>query len=71
MRSAGIHTAYVAQGALFLMLAATLAWLWRSATAFELKAAALATACLLAAPYVHDCDLVVLAIEIAFSHATD
>lgn len=66
MWGAGIHTAYAAQGALFLMLAATLAWLWRSDAAFELKAAALATACLLATPYVLDYDLVVLAIAIAF-----
>jgi len=66
MWGAGIHTAYAVQGALFLMLAATLAWLWRSDAASELKAAALATACLLATPYVLDYDLVVLAIAIAF-----
>jgi hypothetical protein len=66
MWGAGSHTAYATQGALFLMLAATLAWLWRSDAAFELKAAALATACLLATPYVLDYDLVVLAIAIAF-----
>jgi hypothetical protein len=66
MWGAGIHTAYAAQGALFLMLATTLAWLWRSDAAFELKAAALAAACLLATPYVLDYDLVVLAIAIAF-----
>jgi hypothetical protein len=66
MWGAGADTAYAAQGALFLMLAATLAWLWRSDAAFELKAAALATACLLATPYVLDYDLVVLAIAIAF-----
>jgi hypothetical protein len=66
MWGAGAHTAYAAQSALFLMLAATLAWLWRSDAAFELKAAALATACLLATPYVLDYDLVVLAIAIAF-----
>jgi hypothetical protein len=48
------------------MLAATLAWLWHSDAAFELKASALATASLLATPYVLDYDLVVLAISIAF-----
>jgi alpha-1,2-mannosyltransferase len=66
MWGAGVHAAYVAQGALLLMLAATLAWLWRSDAASELKAAALATACLLATPYVFDYDLVVLAVAIAF-----
>ena len=43
-----------------------LAWLWHSDAAFELKASALATASLLATPYVLDYDLVVLAIAIAF-----
>ena len=47
-------------------LAASLAWLWHSDAAFELKAAALATASLLATPYVLDYDLVVLAVAIAF-----
>ena len=54
------------QIALALMLAATLAWLWHGDAAFELKAAGLATASLLATPYVLDYDLVVLAIAIAF-----
>jgi hypothetical protein len=48
------------------MLAASLAWLWRSDAAFELKAAGVATASLLATPYVLDYDLVVLALAIAF-----
>jgi hypothetical protein len=48
------------------MLAASLAWLWQSDAAFELKAAGLATASLLATPYVLDYDLVVLAVAIAF-----
>jgi hypothetical protein len=48
------------------MLAATLAWLWRGEAALELKASALATASLLATPYVLDYDLVVLAVAIAF-----
>jgi hypothetical protein len=66
MWGAGIHAAYAAQGALFLLLAATIAWLWRSDAAFELKAAALASAGLLATPYVMDYGLVALAIAIAF-----
>jgi hypothetical protein len=63
---ADIRTAYAIQTALAVMLAASLAWLWHSNAAFELKAAALATASLLATPYVLDYDLVVLAVAIAF-----
>jgi alpha-1,2-mannosyltransferase len=66
MWGAGVHTAYAVQIALALMLAASLAWLWQSDAAFELKAAALATGSLLATPYVLDYDLVVLAAAIAF-----
>jgi hypothetical protein len=66
MWGASVHTAYAIQTALALMLAASLAWLWRSNAAFELKAAALATASLLATPYVLDYDLVALAVAIAF-----
>ena len=63
---AGVQLAYAIQFALALMLAASLAWLWQSDAAFELKAAGLATASLLATPYVLDYDLVVLAIAIGF-----
>jgi hypothetical protein len=63
---ANVPTAYALQSALALMLAVSLAWLWHSAAAFELKAAALATGSLLATPYVLDYDLVVLAVAIAF-----
>jgi hypothetical protein len=66
MWGGGVHFAYAVQLALALMLAATLAWLWRSEADFELKASALATASLLATPYVLDYDLVVLAVAIAF-----
>lgn len=66
MWGAGVQLAYAAQLALALMLAASLAWLWQSDAAFEIKASALATASLLATPYVLDYDLVVLAIAIAF-----
>lgn len=62
----GVHSAYAAQISLALLLAVSLVWLWRSDAAFELKASALATASLLATPYVLDYDLVVLAISIAF-----
>jgi len=63
---ANVPTAYALQGALALMLAASLAWLWHGDAAFELKAAALATGSLLATPYVLDYDLMVLAVAIAF-----
>jgi hypothetical protein len=66
MWGAGVHLAYAVQIALALMLAASLAWLWQSNAAFELKASALATASLLATPYVLDYDLVALAIGIVF-----
>src|SRR5882757_7047371 len=46
------------------VLAASLAWLWHSDAAFELRAAALAAGSLLATPYVLDYDLVVLAVAI-------
>jgi hypothetical protein len=65
MWGASVHTAYAVQISLALMLAASLAWLWQSDAAFELKASALATASLLATPYVLDYDLVVLAVAIA------
>jgi Glycosyltransferase family 87 len=63
---ADIKTAYAIQTGLAVMLAGTLAWLWHGDAAFELKASALATASLLATPYVLDYDLVVLAVAIAF-----
>jgi alpha-1,2-mannosyltransferase len=66
MWGAGVPTAYAVQIALALLLATSLAWLWHSDAAFELKAAGLATASLLATPYVLDYDLVVLAVAIAF-----
>jgi len=66
MWGAGVHLAYAIQIALALMLAASLAWLWQSNAEFELKASALATASLLATPYVLDYDLVALAVGIVF-----
>src|SRR5262249_48902022 len=62
---ANVPTAWAMQGALALLLAASLAWLWHGDAAFELKAAALAIGSLLATPYVLDYDLVVLAVPIA------
>ncbi len=66
MWGASVPLAYAAQLALALALVASLAWLWRSDAAFELKASALASGSLLATPYVLDYDLVVLAVAIAF-----
>jgi hypothetical protein len=66
MWGGSVPTAYAIQGALLAMLAASLAWLWHSDAAFELKAAALSVASLLATPYVLDYDLIVLAVAIAF-----
>jgi Glycosyltransferase family 87 len=66
MWGAGVQLAYAVQIALALMLATSLGWLWRSDAAFELKASALATASLLATPYVLDYDLVALAVGIVF-----
>ena len=63
---APVELAYAAQAALLLALALSLVSLWRSKAAHDLKAAALAIACLLATPYVLDYDLVVLAVAIAF-----
>lgn len=63
---ANVPTAYAMQGALALLLAASIAWLWHGDAAFELKAAALAIASLLVTPYVLDYDLMVLAVAIAF-----
>ena len=63
----GVPLAYALQFGLAALLAASIAWLWHCrSVSYELKAAALACACLLATPYVLDYDLVVLAVAIAF-----
>jgi glycosyl transferase family 87 len=66
MWGGSVPSAYAAQASLATALAATLAWLWHSDAAFELKAAALASASLLATPYVLDYDLVVAGLAIAY-----
>jgi hypothetical protein len=66
MWGAGVPLAYAIQGLLTVTMAAALAWLWRSAAAFPLKAAALIVASILATPYSLDYDLVALAPAIAF-----
>jgi hypothetical protein len=66
MWGGSVQLAYAVQITLTVTLAASLAWLWHSDAAFELKAAALAAGSLLATPYVLDYDLVVLGIAIAY-----
>jgi alpha-1,2-mannosyltransferase len=63
---ASVALAYALQGAAIVMLAVALAWLWRSAAAFSLKAAALCLTTILATPYSLDYDMMVLAPAIAF-----
>jgi len=58
--------AWSVQAAGSLAVAAGIVWLWRSRAAYELKAAALAAATLVATPYVYMYDLVVLAVAVAF-----
>jgi hypothetical protein len=53
------------QGAASLSAAAALALIWHSRVAHDLKAAALATAALVATPYLYPYDMVVLAIPVA------
>jgi hypothetical protein len=58
--------ASVAQGLLVAGLALALAKLWRATVRYEIKAAALASASLLATPYLYIYDFPVLAIPLAF-----
>ena len=66
MWGGGVALAYLLQGAVTVALAAVLAWLWRSAAAYPLKAGALVIATILATPYSLDYDFAVLAPAIAF-----
>jgi alpha-1,2-mannosyltransferase len=61
-----IALAYTLQGAVIVALAAALAWLWRGAAAYPLKAAALCLGTILATPYSFDYDMMVVAPAIAF-----
>ena len=58
--------ASVAQGLLVAGLAVVLVKLWRAPVRYEIKAAALAAASLLATPYLYIYDFPVLAIPLAF-----
>jgi alpha-1,2-mannosyltransferase len=66
MWGGGVALAYALQGAVTVLVAAALVWLWRSPAATPLKAAALIIGCLLATPYSLDYDLMLLAPAIAF-----
>jgi alpha-1,2-mannosyltransferase len=61
-----VALAYAVQGALTLILAGTVIWLWRGSVSLALKAAALCLAVLLGTPFSLDYDLMVLAPAIAF-----
>ena len=58
--------AYWVQGASTLAVAVALVWLWRSPVHFPLKAAALAIAAVVGAPFSLDYDMTMLAVAIAF-----
>lgn len=62
----GETLAWSVQAAVALIAALAIALAWRSALAYDIKAAALATACMLATPYLYTYDLVVLAVPLAF-----
>jgi Glycosyltransferase family 87 len=66
MWGGGVALAYAAQGAVTLLIAATLVWLWRSPAGFAIKATALVIGCALATPYSLDYDLMLLAPAIAY-----
>jgi hypothetical protein len=63
---APVSLAYTAQGILAVIVTATTLWLWRKPLDLALKSAGLVTAVLLVTPYVHDFDLVVLGLGIAW-----
>jgi arabinofuranan 3-O-arabinosyltransferase len=60
------NLAWQAQGACVIALVVAVAWLWFSRAAFELKAAGLSCAALLATPYLYIYDLVTLTVPVAF-----
>jgi hypothetical protein len=66
MWGAPIPLAYAVQGLTIVAIGAAIAWLWRSAAPYPLKAAALCLATILATPYSFDYDMMVLAPAIAF-----
>ncbi|HZL32245.1 MAG TPA: glycosyltransferase family 87 protein [Pseudolabrys sp.] len=65
-----VDLAYVVQGAVTIVAAIALAWLWRARVSFAIQAAALLIGTILATPYSLDYDLMLLAPAIAFLAAT-
>lgn len=65
MLGGGLDLAYAAQGAVTVAAILSTAWLWRSRTAFALRAAGLMVAALLATPYVLDYDMALLGPAVA------
>jgi arabinofuranan 3-O-arabinosyltransferase len=59
-------SAWTVQAVISLTAAVLVAIVWRSKTAYDLKAAALGVGILLATPYLYTYDLVVLAVPLAF-----
>jgi alpha-1,2-mannosyltransferase len=66
MWGAPVPLAYAVQGVATVAIAGALAWLWRGAASFNLKAAGLCLGTILATPYSFDYDMMVLAPAIAF-----
>jgi arabinofuranan 3-O-arabinosyltransferase len=62
----GMAAAWLAQGLLVAAAIVSLPWLWRQRVRYEIKAAALAAAAMLATPYLYIYDFPVLAIPLAF-----
>jgi hypothetical protein len=62
----GDTLAWAAQIGVTIIAAAAVAVVWRSGVAYEIKAAALGVAALLAAPHLLTYDLVILAVPLAF-----
>jgi len=58
--------AWIVQAAVSLLAAVSVAIVWRSKAAYDLKAAVIGVGALLATPYLYTYDLVVLAVPIAF-----
>lgn len=58
--------AWTVQGAIIAVAAIAIAALWRSRASYDVKAAALSVAALLATPYLYAYDLAVLAVPLAF-----
>jgi alpha-1,2-mannosyltransferase len=61
-----LYLAYAIQALATLSMALAVIWLWRGPSSFNLKAAGLVVASLIATPYVLDYDLIILGLAIVF-----